>query len=61
MTLTGRLSLSVIHKGQGNSGLGAWIFTTILGRNNNKTTIFNVYRLENKAIELVRNSIVIKQ
>ena len=59
--LKGRLSLSVIIKGQDNSGLERWTFTTLLGRNNNKTTIFNVYCPGNTAVELVGNSIVIKQ
>ena len=31
-TLKGRLSSSVINKGQDNSGLGCWTFTTTLGR-----------------------------
>ena len=61
ITLTGRLSSAVINKGQGNSGLGRWMSITILGKNNNKTTIFNVYRLKNIAVELVENSTVIKQ
>ena len=61
ITLIGRLSSSVINKGQDNSGLGRWIFTTILGRNNNKTTILNVYCPGNKAIGLVGNSTIIKQ
>ena len=61
ITLTGRLSSAVVNKGQDNSGLGRWTFTTILGKNNNKTTIFNVYRPGNTAIELVGNSTVIKQ
>ena len=41
--------------------LGRWIFTTILGRNNNKKSIFNVYHPGNATIELVGNSTVIKQ
>ena len=42
-------------------GLGCWTFTTLLGRNNNKTTIFNVHRPINTAVELVGNSTLIKQ
>ena len=61
LALTGRLSSAVINKGQDNSGLGRWMSITILGKNNNKTTIFNVYRLKNIAVELVENSTVIKQ
>ena len=42
-------------------GLGCWAFTTLLGRNNNKTAIFNVYRPVNTVVELVGNSTLIKQ
>ena len=61
ITLTGRFSSTVINKGQDKSGLGRWTFTTILGENNNKTIIFNAYHPGNTAVELVRNSTVIKQ
>ena len=61
ITLTGRLSSSAINKEQEKSGLRRWTFTTILWRNNNKTTIFDVYRPGSKAIELVGNSTVINQ
>ena len=61
ITLTGRLSSAVINKGQDSSGLGRWTFTTILEKNNNKTTISNVYRLGNTVVELVGNSTVMKQ
>ena len=61
ITLKGRLSSSVIIKGQDNLGLGRWTFTTLLGRNNNKTTIFNLYRPGNTEVTLVGNSTVTKQ
>ena len=53
--------ISSKKKGQDNSGLGRWTFTTILEKNNNKTTISNVYRLGNTVVELVGNSTVMKQ
>ena len=59
ITLTGRLSSAVKNKRARQ--LRVRTFTTILEKNNNKTTISNVYRLGNIVVELVGNSTVMKQ
>ena len=48
-----KLSSSIVHKGQDPSGLGRWNFTTILGKQNRRTTIFTTYRLCKSPIESV--------
>ena len=50
-----------INKGEDPSGLGRWKFITLLGENNRRTSIFNMYRPCDSPIESVGGSTVIKQ
>ena len=39
-----KITSATINKGEDPSGLGRWTFMTIMRKNNNSTTIFNMYR-----------------
>ena len=56
-----KLTSVTINKGQDPSGLGRWMFITLLGKNNERTTIFTMYRPYNSPIESVGGATVIKQ
>ena len=56
-----KITSATINKGEDSSGLGRWTFMTILGKNNNITTIFNMYRPCDSPIDSVGGETVIKQ
>ena len=59
--LLNNLSSVLIQKVKDPSGIGRWIYATLLGKNNKKTTLFNVYRSGNQRIEDSGTSTVSKQ
>ena len=61
MALLNNISSALIQKGKDPSGMGRWTYATILGRNNKKTTVFNVYRPGKMKVEDAGSSTVIKQ
>ena len=61
MALLNNLSSALIQKGKHPSGIGRWTYATILGRNNTKTTVFNVYRPGKMKVKDAGSSTVIKQ
>ena len=56
-----KITSATINKGEDPSGLGRWTFMKILGKNNSRTTIFNMYRPCNSPIDTVGGSTVIKK
>lgn len=56
-----KLTSATINKGEDPSGLGRWAFMTLLGKDNSKNTIFNMYRPRDSPIDSVGGATVIKQ
>ena len=56
-----KVTSATINKEEDPSGLGRWTFITLLGKNNSRTSIFNMYRPCDSPIESVGGSTVIKQ
>ena len=46
MITSNKLTSATIYKGQNPSGMGRWTFTTLLGKYDNRTTVFTMYILE---------------
>ena len=61
MVLLNKKFPSVIYEGHDPSGLGRQTYITIISKNNNKTSIYTLYRPCNSNIESVECSTVIKQ
>ena len=55
------ISSAVLKKRNDKSGIGRWTFITILGKNNERTYIFTVYRPCKGAIPSAGDSALIKQ
>ena len=60
-TISLKTALYIVHKGQDPSGLGRWTFTTILGKQKQRTIMFTIYLPCQIQIESVGESTVIKQ
>ena len=55
------VSSAVLQKGQDPPGMGLCTFITILGKHNNRTTVFTMYRPCKRHIETIGDTTIIKQ
>ena len=57
----GKISSAIITKGEDPHGLGRWTTVTLLGKQNSRTSVFNMYRPGDTSIENFGPNTVIKQ
>ena len=57
----GKISSAIITKGEDPHGLGRWTTVTLLGKQNFRTSVFNMYRPGDTSIENSGPNTVIKQ